>query len=356
MLVEPVLSFLRFGIVLSLLVFVHELGHFLAAKWRGVFVEEFGFGLPPRIWGKRVGDTLYSINLFPIGGFVKLKGEDPEVVGFGDADSFAVKSRWSRALIIIAGVLGNFLLAWLIFTFLFAVGNPEFRGDVFIKDVAPNSPAAQVGIRKGDQVISINGVAVRQLEDLIVETRKSAGTEVKLQLRRGGDNRTLRLIPRLTPPKGEGAMGVALETRNERVDVSRYPLWQSPLVAAKEVVSILGKMLSGVKILLMELIFRGEVPKEVTGIVGIKALTDVAAEMGERFFLQFVAILSLNLLIFNLLPIPALDGGRLLFVGIEAITGRKLPPRVERWANNLGLALMLLLFVLITIRDIGRFY
>jgi RIP metalloprotease RseP len=151
-------------------------------------------------------------------------------------------------------------------------------------------------------------------------------------------------------------MGVALETRNERVDVSKYPLWQSPLVAAKEVVSILGKMLSGVKILLMELIFRGEVPKEVTGIVGIKALTDVAAEMGERFFLQFVAILSLNLLIFNLLPIPALDGGRLLFVGIEAITGRKLPPRVERWANNLGLALMLLLFVLITIRDIGRFY
>lgn len=354
--IDSTFSLLRFGIVLSLLVFVHELGHFLAAKWRGVFVEEFGFGLPPRLWGKRLGDTIYSVNLFPIGGFVKLKGEDPEVAGFGDADSFAVKSKVSRALIIVAGVLGNLLLAWLIFTFLFTIGNPEFKGDVFIKEVSEGSPAYEVGIKAGDWVLSINDITIENLEDLIVETRKNAGREVKLNVKRGAEAKTFRLVPRLVPPEGEGAMGVALETRNERVEVSKYSAWQSLLVAAKELVNILSRMISGLKILVMELIFQSEVPKEVTGIVGIKALTDVAAELGERFFLQFVAILNLNLLIFNLLPIPALDGGRLLFVGIEAAVGRKIPAKVERWANQLGMAILLLLFVLITIRDIGRFY
>ena len=151
-------------------------------------------------------------------------------------------------------------------------------------------------------------------------------------------------------------MGIVLEVTNQHLTVTKYPFWQAPVAAASEVAAVLVNMLKGLGVILGDLWGARRVPREVTGVVGIKVLTDVAAEMGERFLLQFVAILSLNLLVFNLLPIPALDGGRLLFVALEALSGRRIPPRVERWINNLGFALLLTLFVLITIRDIVRFY
>jgi regulator of sigma E protease len=349
-------SLLRFGLVLSLLVFVHELGHFLAAKWRKVAVEEFGFGLPPRLWGKKFRGTVYSLNLFPVGGFVKLKGEDPEVAGFGDADSFSVKSKKSRAAIIVAGVLGNLVLAWLIFSFLFAVGNPELSGRVQIEEVAPGSPAESAGLKREDIVVSVNNRAVKVPEDLILEVNREVGQEVVLQIDRQGQALQMRLVPRLEPPVGEGPLGVKIALVEPQVRLKTYPLWHAPFYGALELGRILKEMLGGMGSLVRSALSRQAIPVGVSGVVGIKALTDVAAEMGKRFFLQFVALLSLNLLIFNLLPIPALDGGRLLFVGLEAILRRKLNPKIEKIANNLGLAFLLLLFVLITIQDIERFW
>lgn len=356
MFLDSTFSVLRFGVVLSLLVFVHELGHFLAAKWRKVAVEEFGFGLPPRLWGKEFRGTLYSINLFPIGGFVKLKGEDPEVAGFGDADSFSAKSKRSRAAMIVAGVFGNLLLAWLIFSFLFAVGSPEISGKVQIEEVAKGSPAESAGLSSGDVVVAINDRPVKMPEDLILEVSRQAGREVTLRIDRQGQALQMLVAPRVDPPAGEGPLGVKVILVDHKVTLIKHPLWQAPFYAAVETGQILKEMLGGMGFLVRSALSRQEVPGGVSGVVGIKALTDIAAAMGERFFLQFVAILSLNLLIFNLLPIPALDGGRLLFVGLEAVLRKKLNPKVERVANNLGLAFLLLLFVLITIQDIERFW
>ena len=356
MLLNSTFSLLRFGAVFSVLVFVHEAGHFLMAKWRKVAVEEFGFGLPPRLWGKKFKGTVYSLNWIPLGGFVKLKGEDPEMAGFGDADSFRVKSKVSRAAIILAGVLGNLLLAWLIFSFLFAIGNPGIFGKVIIEEVVSGSPAEVAGLRKDDVVLAIDGREVGTTEDLILEVNRQAGQEVGLEIERQGLSLQMRLVPRIEPPEGEGALGIKIAMVEPEVILTKYPLWQAPWYALCEVGALLRSMILGFGAMLVGIFTRGEVPTEVAGVVGIKALTDVAASMGKRFFLQFIALLNLNLFIFNLLPIPALDGGRLLFLGFEAVLRRKLNPKIEKIANNLSLALLLLLSVLVTIQDISRFW
>jgi len=356
MLLNSTLSLFRFGLVFSLLVFVHELGHFLMAKWRKVAVEEFGFGLPPRLWGKKFRGTMYSLNFIPLGGFVKLKGEDPEVAGFGDANSFSVKSKKSRTAIIIAGVLGNLALAWLIFSLLFAVGNPSVSGKVTIEEVYAGSPAEGVGLQKGDVVLAIDEQKVKTTEELILAVEQKAGRVVKLEIDRKGLALQMAVVPRVEPPEDEGPLGVSIALTDPQVSLTTYPFWQAPGYALLEVGKILKSMFLGFGAMLGRLFTRGEIPTEVTGVVGIKAMTDVAASMGERFFLQFMALLNLNLFLFNLLPLPALDGGRLLFVGFEAVLKRKLNPKIEKLANNLGLAFLLLLSALVTIKDIATFW
>jgi len=356
MLLTSTFSILRFGAVFSLLVFVHEAGHFLMAKWRKVAVEEFGFGLPPRLWGKKFKGTIYSLNWIPLGGFVKLKGEDPEVAGFGDADSFRVKSKVSRAAIILAGVLGNLLMAWLIFSFLFAIGNPSISGKVVIEEVVSGSPAEVVGLQKEDIVLAVDGTKVGTVEDLILEVNRRVGREVGLEIERKGLALQMRLVPRSEPPEGEGALGIKIAMVEPEIVMIQHPLWQAPFYALCEVGEITKSMAVGFGGMIQRIFTRGEVPTEVAGPLGIKVMTDVAASMGKRFFLQFIALLNLNLFIFNLLPIPALDGGRLLFLGFEAVLRRKLNPKIEKIANNLGLVLLLLLSVLVTIKDIVTFW
>jgi len=356
MLLTSTLSLLRFGAVFSLLVFVHEMGHFLMAKWRKVAVEEFGFGLPPRLWGKKFRGTTYSLNWIPLGGFVKLKGEDPEMAGFGDADSFRVKSNFSRAAIVLAGVLGNLTLAWLLFSLLFTLGNPYISGKVVIEKVYPGSPAESAGLQKDDVVLAIDGQKVKTTEELIVAVGRKAGSTVILDIDKKGQALQTPLIPRVEPPAGEGPLGVSIALADPQVSLTTYPFWQAPKYALLEVGKILRNMLLGFGGMLGRLLTRGEVPTEVTGVIGIKEMTDLAAEMGKRFFLQFIALLNLNLFLFNLLPVPALDGGRLLFVGFEAVLKRKLPPKAEKLANNLGLAFLLLLSALVTIKDIVTFW
>jgi len=356
MLLSSTFSILRFGAVFSVLVFVHEMGHFLMAKWRKVAVEEFGFGLPPRLWGKKFRSTLYSINLIPLGGFVKLKGEDPEMAGFGDADSFRVKSKASRAAIVLAGVLGNLLLAWLIFALLFTIGNPKISGQVVIEEVISGAPAEDVGLLPEDTVLSVDGRGVGTTDELVFLIKQKAGAKVTLQIDRAGEVKEFEIVPRTDPPVGEGPLGIKIALIDSQVKLVSYPFGQALWQAAKEVASTLTDMFWGFAGMIQRIFTRGEVPTEVAGVVGIKEMTDVAAEMGKRFFLQFVALLSLNLFLFNLLPVPALDGGRFLFVVLEAVLRRRLNPKVEKIANNLGFAFLLILSALVTIKDIATFW
>ncbi|MCL5004003.1 MAG: M50 family metallopeptidase [Patescibacteria group bacterium] len=348
------MSVVVFLITLSVLVFVHEFGHFLAAKKSGVSVEEFGFGLPPRLFGRKVGGTLYSINLLPIGGFVKLKGEDEsEVLGFGDSGSFSKVAHRSRFLIVVAGVLGNLLLAYFILTLLFLVGYPKISGAVIIDGVAKNSPAEAVGIQPSDRVVSVNGVKIDNPETMINRVNGFKGHLITLGILRNGSTIFKEITPRASPPKGEGALGVRLGFEGGLV-YEKDSLWLAPVRGGQELINGIGQIFVGLGTLVSQ-IFVGRVPQDVAGPVGIYKLTSEAYAVGLRVFLQFVALISLNLFVFNLLPIPALDGGRLVFIVWEAFTRRKVNPRAAALINNVGLALLLTLFVLVTIRDIRRF-
>ncbi|KKW05582.1 MAG: hypothetical protein UY40_C0014G0004 [candidate division CPR1 bacterium GW2011_GWC1_49_13] len=343
---------LRFILLLSVLIFVHEGGHFLLAKLAGVKVEEFGFGIPPRLWGRKWGDTLYSLNLLPIGGFVRLKGEEAgETLGFGGADSFAVKSKLRRALIIAAGALGNLILAWILFSVLWGVGNLVPAGKVLVSEVLKGSPAAEAEFREGDFILSLNGTSTPDVTDLVSLTQANLGKTVVLKVERAGEIREVSVLARATPPQGEGPIGFAVETATEEV---RLPFWQAPWAGLSTTFENLGLMVKGIGSIITS-IFRGE-EVAVGGPVAIYALTSAVADGGVKPFLSFMAILSLNLVVVNLLPIPALDGGRILFIALEALRGKRLSARTEQLVNSLGFAFLLLLIVLLSIRDLRTFF
>lgn len=347
------MSVLVFLLALSILVFVHEFGHFIAAKKSGVKVEEFGFGLPPRIFGRKIGDTLYSINLLPIGGFVKLKGEEGEVLGFGSEGSFASAPNSKRLIIVLAGVIGNLLLAYLIFVLLFLVGNPTMAGKVKISGVAKDSPAEASQIKPGDYVLKVDGKEVPEPSDFISRVNSQKGNKVTVTVEREGKTLNLVAIPRLKPPSGEGPLGVVVGF-DSHLTYKRAGFGDALILAGQEIYKDLNLMVLGLKSMVTE-IFKGKAPADVTGVVGIYKISTQALETGFRIYLQLVALISLNLFMFNILPIPALDGGRLLFILIETFTRRKISPKVEKVVNNFGLATLLVLFVLVTIRDIKRF-
>lgn len=357
------MSILIFLLTLSVLVFVHEFGHFLAAKKSGVKVEEFGFGLPPRLWGWRFGETLYSLNLLPIGGFVKLKGEEgpsrrdrdeaDEVLGFGEKDSFATAGILKRIVIVGSGVLGNLLLAYLIFYFLFLVGYPRFFGQVKVEEVAAGSPAQVAQILPGDVVVEVAGQKVETPDDFLEQVTRLKGQEVALVILRQEQTLSLAATPRADPPAGQGPLGVRI-VYDSQLTYEKSGLGKASVDALEEVGHNLKLMLQGLRRMVINL-FVGKVPQDIAGVVGIYRLSSQAYQIGSGIFLQFVAIISLNLFVFNLLPLPALDGGRLLFILLEVVLRRRLNPKVEKIVNNLGLALLLILFVLITIRDFQRF-
>ena len=347
------MSIILFVIVLSLLVFVHEFSHFLAAKRSGVDVEEFGFGLPPRVFGKKFKGTIYSINLLPVGGFVRLKGEGGEGLDFKDQGSFSSASRKNRVFIIVAGVLGNLILAFLIFLFLAIAGYPRFAGQVIIDGVNKDSPAEMSGIKTGDAIIRIDNLAVDGAADLVSYTNSHKGVKIEFSILRDGQQSTVAITPRISPPSGEGPLGVKLITKGSIV-YDRYPIIKAPFKALEELGRSVYLVFSALFSMLRTL-FSFNVPQGVTGVVGIYKLTQEASGIGFRVLLQFVALLSVNLFVFNILPVPALDGGRLLFIFLETILKRKISPRIENTVNNIGLAVLLAVFIFITISDIRRY-
>ena len=349
------LTAITFLVILTILVLIHELGHFLVARWVGVHVEEFGLGLPPQIWGKKIGKTIYSLNWLPIGGFVRLAGEDQEPkasTGFTQKtvkQFFWARSKKERSLILIAGVVMNFALAVAITAGLLVTGVKEPSGRVHVERVVSGSPAEKAGLLEGDILLSIAS-SDRLPKELIDVVNAEKGNTVTLSVRRGEQDLALTAIPRVEVPPGEGPLGVAISD----LELHKYPLSEAPgkalminLIRAKDMLVSLGQTV-------WKLVTLQKLTADVAGPIGIAQVTGQAVKFGWQAVLEFASILSLNLAVLNILPIPALDGGRLLFVFIEKAIGRKVRPAFEKSTHQIGMIILLALIFLVSINDILR--
>lgn len=365
------LTALVFFAILSILVLIHELGHYGVARWIGVHVEEFGLGLPPRIFGKRIGSTIYSLNWLPIGGFVKLAGEDeedarlkrPRLARQGEAlrKFFWARSKKERAAILIAGVTMNVLLAVGLTAYLLTQGVLEPSGRVRIEKIQPGSPAETVGLQENDVVTSIifdssdplapsDTKPITVPRDLIDTTRAHLGEEVTLRILRNRDEQTVMVTPRKDPPAGQGPLGVVITDLELRTFT-----WQEIPVEAIRINALRAKdMFTGIASTLWRLATLRSPAADVAGPIGIARVTGEAVKFGWMAVLEFMSILSLNLAVLNILPIPALDGGRLAFVFLEKLIGKRLRPAFERSAHQAGMIILLSLILLVSINDILR--
>ncbi len=340
-------TILTFLAVLSVLVFVHELGHFATAKMAGIKVQEFGFGYPPRVFGITRGETTYSINLLPLGGFVKMLGENASP---GDPRAFASKSRAVRATVLIAGSAMNLLLVPILYAAVFMIGEQvpcDACDRVQVYGVIANMPAERAGMREGDVIVSIEGQTVSTPDDVRRLVRTTPEREIGVTVERAGRTESLRLTPRAVQQENQGAIGIQLGP--EVVTVQR-PIWQAVPMGFQRTGEMLGLFLNGLR----QMVFR-EVDAELSGPVGIARETGRAAAAGVTTLLQFTAFLSLNLAVFNMLPVPGLDGARLLFVVVEGVRqGRRLNPQIEGAIHLAGMVLLLCLMLFVTLNDVRR--
>lgn len=367
-----------FIFIIGLLIFVHELGHFIAAKRVGVAVEEFGLGFPPKLFSVKKGETIYSLNLLPLGGFVKLYGEDGNPAGdappaspnFGEAGgqdnskSFAVKSVWQRSKIISAGVAMNLILGVVLLTVGYKLGLPtavESRQvgtdtKVQIIAISPSSPAELVGLKMGDAIKELKTqnleIKITDVKEFQTNINKYKGSEIELVVERGNSPLTFSLTPRENPPAGEGPIGVGLAN----VAIVAYPWYEAIIKAIVSVVTLVIAIFSALGSLLFGLFGSGHISADVTGPIGIFSLTEQFSKLGFVYLLQLMALLTVNLAVINILPFPALDGGRLLFLLIEKIKKSPVNQQTEKIINSWGFAFLILLMVIITFRDIIRLF
>jgi len=362
------MSILIFIIILAVLILVHEFGHFIVAKKNGIRVDEFGIGFPPKLYGKKFGETEYTLNLFPIGGFVKIFGETPNeesISGPDSARSFVHKSKWVQTAVISAGVFFNMLLAWVLVSFGFIIGLPTpvdlapegatVRDvSVVVTSVLPESPAELAGLQAGDRITSFSRpgqfVASPQIETIQAGIKTSTGGGVVLGVERGKDTLSFSL----TPAEGIAESGVAIGISMDDIGVVSLPphraLWEGGKLTALLTTTTFFGLLD-----FFGSVFSGNADlSAVAGPVGIVGIVGDAASFGFVYLITLTAIISINLAIINLLPFPALDGGRLLFIIIETIKGSAIKPHIANTVNAIGFALLILLMLVITYNDIVR--
>lgn len=351
------MSIIIFLIILSALIIVHELGHFFTAKKFGIRVDEFGLGYPPRakkLFNWKGSD--FTLNWLPFGGFVKIFGENPEAEQSslrGESDSFQNKNRGIQAAVIAAGVFFNFLFAWLLISLGFVIGIPSPAGldlpvenpQTVITLVVPDSPAAISGIKMGDVILGLT-------PDEATSFIKNSSGPIEFEIKRGEKISRKTIMPRENILPGQRAIGISMETIGTVRLPAHKAVWQGLKTSAKltketakAISALIGKAFVGQANL-----------GAVTGPVGIVGMVGDIKELGSSYLVTFTALLSINLSIINLLPFPALDGGRLLFVGIESITRRKIPPRFFNAVNAAGFALLIFLMILITVRDVRNIF
>lgn len=323
-------------------------------------VEEFGLGLPPRLFGIKRGETLYSLNWLPFGGFVKVLGEEEHELENTKIDpkllprTFAKKKPWQKAVIVSAGVFFNFILGWVLISYLFTQGVPVPTEHITVEQVSTGSPAQIAGLQKNDEILSIaKGTETTSLTDpqqLVTLATKYAGEPITLEVQRQKEKFKTTLTPRKSPPKGEGSLGLTITS----VITKKYSLLQAPFYGLYEAGKITLLTARELGKTLFHLLTLQPIGVDVAGPVGIAKLTGTVAALGINPLLQLVSILSLNLAVINILPFPALDGGRLAFIIYEMVTGRVVNPKLERRLNMAGFAVLLSLIFLITLRDIAN--
>lgn len=386
-----ILTIIIFIIVLGLLIFVHEFGHFITAKRAGLRVDEFGFGFPPRAIGVIIdlkvekwrdkfkfffgqssageipeGKTIYSLNWIPLGGFVKIYGEGGE--GREDEKSFASQKPWRRALILISGVTMNVILAAILISVGFFIGLPQeitsqnetYARNVKIQiiNVATDSPAKEAGLKIGDAILKISEsesgkvLVPARVEEVQEFVKSFLGRILELEISRGKEVLKFFVLARENYPQDQGAMGIAMA----KTGIVSFSLPRSVWEGAGLTIHLLGQIIYAFYFIIKNLIVSGQVVGGLAGPVGIFVFTGEAARLGFVYLLQFTALISLNLAVINAFPFPALDGGRLLFVLIEKIKGSPVNQKIEKWIHNIGFALLLALIILITFMDIGRFF
>ena len=352
------MNIILFVLILGILVLVHELGHFLAAKRNGVKVEEFGIGFPPRLFSVKRGETIYSINLIPLGGFVKVYGEEysQKVDKLERQKAFVYKKPHQKAAIIIAGVLFNFLLGWVIISYLFTQGVPTPINKVLIEKVQENSPAEAAGLKSGDYILKIkkdnSEYEVKSSQDLMKLTKKFAGTDIQVFVERGKEKVSLSITPRKTVKENEGPLGILITSFTEK----RYPWYQAPFFGIVEAAKITQRIIVEIFRVLFQVVTFQKPQIDVAGPIGIASYASQAIKFGRNAVLELLALLSLNLAVINILPFPALDGGRLVFIVYEWISRRRINPKVERYLNLAGIILLLSLAALVSINDIIKLY
>lgn len=358
-----VISIIIFIFTLLILVIIHELGHFLVAKRFGIKVEEFGFGIPPKIWGKKIGETVYSFNALPLGGFVRLLGEDEtEGAVLKNSRSFASRKPWQRILVVVAGVSMNLILAWILFYTViisqnFRIIYPVSEPAVFIAHLQKDFPAEKSGIKIGDKLISVDGIKVSDFEQArnLIKAKKGAEVSLNISDGEGGNIRQIAVSPKKVENNdyliGVGFSPVPFKYYNtlaEKLFSGITYSWDLTRLTVVGLGQTMAHLFSGQF---------GTVSKSVSGPIGMAGITNDILSMGWQAtlpYLWFVGIISLTLAIFNVLPIPALDGGRLFFIIIEAVTGKKVHANIESLVHKIGFAVLLALALLVTYSDISK--
>lgn len=342
-------------ISLSLLVVIHEFGHFIAAKLVSVWPEEFGIGLPPRVWGKKIGETLWSINALPLGGFVRLHGEMGDGKMGQPERAFVNASKLKRGIIAVAGVTMNFVYAILAFSLIFFVlGIPQ---GVKVTSVFENSPASEIGLKENDTILAINGKSVYNPQFFGGDVVKNAGHEMKVTFSEGGTDNVVSktLTLRKEAPEGQGLLGIVYEAvpasymnvkGASKFLFSLYYGAQQTYDFSALILSEFGKMFGQ--------LFTGHVPAGLAGPLGVVGVTAEVAKQGIWQLISFSAIISINLALVNLIPFPPLDGSRVLFLFIEGIVGKKRLPRFEEKVHTVGMYILLGLMLLLTIREVPK--
>lgn len=357
---EIILFFLSFIFVFGLVIFVHEFGHFIAAKRSGIEVQEFAFGFPPTIFKKKVKGTVYSVNLIPFGGFVRILGEDGS-----DPDnpkSFANKKKLTKAKVISAGVVMNFILAWVIFSFLYVIGflplipgmdNHKWVSQHFyIANVQEGTPASNQGIIKKDEILTINGVNIKNIDVFTNQIKENIGKEISVDIKRGSEKKTFSITPYKEEVDGKeiGRLGVEISRK-----VKADNIFFAPIAGLIESLRIVFLTFTGIVGFFVQLFTTFSINEGFAGPVGIAVITNEISKLGFTFLLQFIAVLSVSLALFNILPIPALDGGHLMFLAIEKIRGKDVSDKFKNTATLVGFFLLILLLIIITPRDLSRF-
>ncbi len=360
------------ALILTVLIVIHEFGHFLAAKRAGLKVEEFGIGYPPRIFGKKIGETLYSINLIPFGGFVKIYGESPSKKLLEDKRSFCAQPPKTKAKVILAGIIANIILAvFLLYIFLFAHNFSSYQTLLFdyhfpfgkqeilpvVLMVASDSPAEQAGISPYDVILSLNRERIKKVDDFISYVKEHAGEKLTVQTKNliSNKEREIEVIPRKEYPENQGPLGVAVAGT---IKIEYQKPIEKIFSGFLHSFNLIHYSFSALGYFVKQSFAQRTIePLEssVAGFVGIIAMIKITLQAGFWQLLNLVALISLGLAMVNILPIPGADGGRMIFVIYEAVFKKPVPPKLEQKVNEFGFAFIIILLILITFKDIHQF-